>query len=124
MRSQYDLYQPKDNAEREHVEFKCHWFRYRLLDRYLFSSVFLFVGWSVIFMRQIAWGNLMNDSLVGIVLLAIGIGLLFIGRPNKAGVHPRFLQFEASMVLYPPLVLVFLAGGAAALIAGILGIAH
>lgn len=75
-------------------------------------------------MRQIAWGNLMNDSLVGIVLLAIGIGLLFIGRPNKAGVHPRFLQFEASMVLYPPLVLVFLAGGAAALIAGILGIAH
>lgn len=66
----------------------------------------------------------MNDSLVGIVLLAIGIGLVFIGRPHKAGVHPRFLQFEASMVLYPPLILVFLAGGAAALIAGILGIPH
>ena len=68
------------------------------------ASVFLFIGWSVIFLSQIA--------------------LIFIGRPNKAGVHPRFLQFESSMILYPPLVLVFLAGGAAALIAGILGIAH
>ena len=66
----------------------------------------------------------MNNSLVGIVLLAIGTGLIFIGRPNKAGVHPQFLRFDASMVLYPPLVLVFFAGGAAALIAGILGIAH
>ena len=66
----------------------------------------------------------MNGSLIGIVLLAIGISLIFIGRPNKAGVHPRFLQFEASSVLYPPLVLVFFAGGAAALIAGIWDIAH
>jgi hypothetical protein len=56
------------------------------------------------------------------VLLAIGIGLIFIGRPNKAGVQPRFLQFEASMVL--PVVIVFLAGGAAALIAGIWGTTH
>ena len=66
----------------------------------------------------------MNGSLLGIVLLAIGTGLLFIGLPNKAGVPPRFLQFEAALVLYPPLILVCLAFGTAALITGIWGIAH
>lgn len=35
-----------------------------------------------------------DDILIGIVLLAIAVGLIFIGRPNKAGVHPRFLQFD------------------------------
>lgn len=28
-----------------------------------------------------------DDILIGIVLLAIAVGLIFIGRPNKAGVH-------------------------------------
>ena len=60
------------------------------------------------------------DILIGIVLLAIAVGLIFIGLPNKAGVSPRFLQFEVSLVLFPPVVLVFLAGGFAELIAGFL----
>ena len=51
--------------------------------------------------------------LIGSLLLAIACVLVFIGMPNKSGQHPRFLQFEASMVLYPPVILVFFAMGAA-----------
>jgi len=61
-----------------------------------------------------------KDILIGVVLLAVAVGLVFIGRPNRAGVHPRFLQFDAALVLYPPVVLVFFAGGVAELIAGLL----
>lgn len=49
-----------------------------------------------------------DDILIGIVLLAIAVGLIFTGRPNKAGVHPRFLQFDTA--LFPPVVIVFVAG--------------
>ena len=61
-----------------------------------------------------------RDLVIGLVLLAIGGGFLFIGLPNKA----RFLRFESSLVLYPPVVLVFLAGGVAELTAGLLRIDH
>ena len=61
-----------------------------------------------------------SDILIGIAMLVIGGALMFIGLPNRAGVSPRFLRFEASLVLYPPLVLVFLAGGFAELIVGFL----
>ena len=60
-----------------------------------------------------------KDILIGVVL-AIAAGLILIGRPNKAGVSPRFLQFDASLVLYPPVIIVFLAGGFGELIAGLL----
>ena len=61
-----------------------------------------------------------KDILIGLVLLAIAGILIFIGLPNRAGVSPRFLQFEAALVVFPPIVLVFLAGGVAELIAGLL----
>ena len=57
---------------------------------------------------------------IGIVLLVIAAGLIFIGLPDKDGVSPRFLRFEAAVVLYPPLVMIFLVGGAAELIAAFL----
>jgi hypothetical protein len=47
----------------------------------------------------------------GIAALLIGLLLIWKGRPDRSGVHPRFLRFEAALVLYPPLVLVFLAFG-------------
>ena len=37
-----------------------------------------------------------------------------------AGEHPKFLRFDAALVLYPPVVLSFLGLGAAALISGLL----
>ena len=60
--------------------------------------------------------------LIGSLLLAIACVLVFIGMPNKSGQHPRFLQFEASIVLYPPVILVFFAMGAAEVLAALLGI--
>ena len=52
----------------------------------------------------------------GIAMLVIALLLIFFGRPNQNGVHRRFLRFSAAMVLYPPVILVFIALGAAAVI--------
>jgi hypothetical protein len=59
---------------------------------------------------------------IGAVLLGIGIVLIVIGRPDKAGVPPKFLGFQASTMLYPPLILVFFALGGAAMISGYFGL--
>ena len=53
-------------------------------------------------------------------MLIIACALILFGLPNNAGLSPRFLQFDASLVLYPPLVLLFIAGGFAELIVGFL----
>ena len=66
----------------------------------------------------------MNHLVVGVILVLLAVGLLYIGMPNKAGQHPRFLQFEASLVLYPPVILVFVAFGMAAIISGLLRMSH
>jgi len=49
---------------------------------------------------------------IGIVLFAVGVLLIFIGIPRK-GIVPRFLRFDAALVLYPPLALTFLTFGIA-----------
>jgi hypothetical protein len=49
---------------------------------------------------------------IGVVMVAVGVLLVFIGMP-KHGVTPRFMRFDAAMVVYPPLVLTFLAFGTA-----------
>jgi len=61
-----------------------------------------------------------EDVLIGGVMLAIGLALIFFALPNKAGVSPRFLRFESALVLYPPVVLVFIAGGIAEIVVGLL----
>ena len=48
----------------------------------------------------------------GIVLFAVGVLLIYIGIPRK-GIVPRFLRFDAALVLYPPLALTFLVFGTA-----------
>ena len=53
---------------------------------------------------------------MGIAMLAISLILIVLGRPDRNGVHRRFLRFNAAMVLYPPVILVFVALGAAAVI--------
>jgi hypothetical protein len=55
----------------------------------------------------------------GIAMLVIALVLLWVGRPNKAGVHPAFLRFDAALVLYPPVILAFTAMGVAAVIGSI-----
>ncbi|MBR1279589.1 hypothetical protein [Bradyrhizobium sp. AUGA SZCCT0283] len=56
----------------------------------------------------------------GIAMLVVAAVLCVIGRPNSAGEHPKFLRFNAALVLYPPIILVFLGLGAAAVISSLL----
>ena len=56
--------------------------------------------------------SMLGDLSVGIVLLAIGVILVLIGLPKK-GVSPRFLRFDAAVVLYPGVIMVFLSMGVA-----------
>jgi hypothetical protein len=46
----------------------------------------------------------MNDDIL--ILLAVAGGLILIGLPEKASVRPRILQFDAALVLFPPVVFV------------------
>ena len=61
---------------------------------------------------------------IGVVLLVIAAGLIFIGLPDKDGVSPRFLRFDAALVVYPPFIMIFLVGGVAELIAAFLRMSH
>jgi hypothetical protein len=49
---------------------------------------------------------------LGVVLFAVGVLLIFIGMPRH-GVTPRFLRFDAAMVIYPAVIITFLAVGTA-----------
>jgi hypothetical protein len=55
----------------------------------------------------------------GIAMLAVALFLIWVGRPDKAGVHPTFLRFRAAPVLYPPIIIALLALGVAATISGL-----
>ena len=52
----------------------------------------------------------------GIAMLAVAVILIWVGRPGKAGVHPKFLRFNAALVLYPPIIVALVALGVAAII--------
>lgn len=61
-----------------------------------------------------------EDLVIGAVSLAIAAVLIFLGWPSKSGESPRFLRFQAAMVVYPPIILVFLVGGIAELVTALL----
>ena len=58
----------------------------------------------------------------GITMLAVALLLIWSGRPDKGGIHPKFLQFEAALVLYPPIIMAFFALGIAAIVFSLLEI--
>ncbi|MGY4325653.1 hypothetical protein ACVWWG_000067 [Bradyrhizobium sp. LB7.2] len=60
------------------------------------------------------------NILIGAAMLALAGILIFIGLPNRTGEQPKFLRFEAALVLYPPMILSFIELGTAALISGLL----
>ena len=65
----------------------------------------------------------MNQELFfGAILRAVAATLIFIGLPNRNGVSPCFLRFDAAIILYPPVVMIFLAAGVAELVTGLLRI--
>jgi hypothetical protein len=53
---------------------------------------------------------------IGILALVAGIMLLIVGRPNRSGESPRFLQSRSLQMFYPSVVLAFFALGVAELI--------
>lgn len=55
----------------------------------------------------------------GTAMLVSAVLLIWAGRPNKGGESPSFLRFQAALVLYPPLILVFVAFGVAAIASGL-----
>jgi hypothetical protein len=56
--------------------------------------------------------SMFGNISLGLVMFAFGVFLVFIGMP-KRGVTPRFLRFDAALVVYPAVVLAFLAMGTA-----------
>ena len=57
-----------------------------------------------------------HDLLIGVVALIAAALLFIVGLPTKHGESPRFLQFYAAPMVYPAVVLIFLALGIAELI--------
>ena len=58
-----------------------------------------------------------SDILLSVASFGIAAVLLFVGMPDRGGASPGFLPFAAAPIIYPPVILVFLAIGAANLIA-------
>ena len=48
--------------------------------------------------------EMLGDIAIGLVLFVVGMLLIIIGIPRH-GESPRFLRFEASLVLYPAVVM-------------------
>jgi uncharacterized membrane protein len=61
--------------------------------------------------------EMFGDIAIGLVLFVVGVLLVFIGMP-KHGESPRFLRFEASLVVYPAVIMIFLAFGVAMMLRG------
>jgi hypothetical protein len=57
-----------------------------------------------------------QDLLIGIVALIAAASLFMVGLPTRHGESPRFLQFYAAPMVYPAIVLIFLALGIAEVI--------
>jgi ABC-type multidrug transport system permease subunit len=54
--------------------------------------------------------EMFGEAALGLVAVAVGLLLIFIGMPRH-GEHPRFLRFEASVVVYPAVIITLLAMG-------------
>ena len=59
--------------------------------------------------------SILGDLSIGVVFLAVGVVLVFIGMP-KHGVTPRFLRPDVALVVYPSVILAFLAFGVATIL--------
>ena len=54
--------------------------------------------------------EMLGEFAIGAASLVVAVVLFFIGIPRH-GESPRFLQFDASLVLYPAVIMTFLAFG-------------
>jgi hypothetical protein len=56
--------------------------------------------------------EMVGEFAFGAALVVAAVVLILIGIP-KHGQHPRFLRFDASLVLFPSVIITFLAVGVA-----------
>ena len=63
----------------------------------------------------------MNQIAMALSVLGIGVALLVLGLPDKKGEMRRYLRFHSAVVIYPPIVLAFIAVGIAMLVFSIIG---
>jgi hypothetical protein len=56
--------------------------------------------------------EMVGEFAIGAAFVVVAVVLVFIGIP-KHGEIPRFLRFDASIVLFPPVIMTFLAFGVA-----------
>ena len=54
--------------------------------------------------------EMIGEFAIGAALVVVAVILVFIGIP-KHGESPRFLRFDASVVVYPAVIMSFLAFG-------------
>ena len=54
--------------------------------------------------------EMIGEFAIGAALVVVAVILVFIGMP-KHGESPRFLRFDASVVVYPAVIMSFLAFG-------------
>jgi len=53
---------------------------------------------------------------IGIVMLAIGLGMIVLGRPRKGESMRSFMHSRFAFAVYPAMTLVFLALGSLAIV--------
>jgi hypothetical protein len=72
-------------------------------------------------LRHNNWHSLMVQHLaIGLILIAVAVGMMFAGRPDRNGVSPRFMRHPLAFALYPATALTFVAAGMAELIVALL----
>ena len=64
--------------------------------------------------------GMVGEFAIGAAFVIVAVVLVFIGMPRH-GESPRFLRFEASVVLFPPVIMTFLAMGAALMLRAYVG---
>jgi hypothetical protein len=63
--------------------------------------------------------ELASDIVIAIVAFAVGIAMIWLGKPNKAGENPAFLRISFMQMIYPAAVLTVLVIGIAEVIQAI-----
>ncbi len=64
--------------------------------------------------------GMIGEFAIGAAFIIVAVALVFIGMPRH-GETARFLRFEASVVLFPPVIMTFLAMGTALMLRAYVG---
>ena len=57
-----------------------------------------------------------SEIIIGIGALVLGVAMIWVGMPNKAGQNPRLLRSGFMQMIYPAAILAFMVAGVAELL--------